>query len=421
MKELIKSRLNRIENLTDRALLKQIVNGVFIGLADYTEEQLQEIRDQVFYEIEDQEDQFDIYYQLLPKDEVDPISEFFFPLNEADLQELEEMEQLKEQIAGRAGAYLSKVYLDCDFLKIRDFLENSQKRTFTGMIETNVTSYPVNFLVKPYNGYLRQLEDLYTNFIGNSLPWKTVLHPHLYKFISIHLKDKLSLDKEEKIKKISFDLEEMKPYQRIDTIPLWNIRILDVRNESFAVPAQDHINYQHTINIEKFGMNHGYLVDTSRTAIHYVRKTQESMTIISPNEKILNWQIYQFVQPESFLAELTIKSNHKEDSFTDRFAKRENFTIRSMCEISRIINRYSLMKDFSLEQIEILNQLPEKIQTYEVNSFLKDHIREEVNRSPMLLSFSTKQQTARTRDELSFLVSEIQLHFPEFFCIGALL
>ncbi|MBL1230521.1 hypothetical protein IW492_14920 [Enterococcus sp. BWB1-3] len=421
MKELLKSRLDRIDDLNDRLLLKQIINGVFSGLADYTDTQLQEIRNQVFDEIQDDFDQFDIYYHFLPKDEVDPISDFFFPVDEKDLEELEEMKELSELVSAAPEVFLSKVYLDCDYLNYQTFMQKSENRLFKGEIETNNQTYNVKFRVRPYTGYIEKLKHLYINFADNGLPWKTVLHPYLYKFISIHLADPLPLEEQEIIRRISFNLEEMEPYQRINHVPLWNVRQLEIRNESFAVPALDHINFQHTVNIEKFGLAHGYLVDTSKAEISYVKKTEGAITIISPNERVLNWQIYQFIQPEAQNNPLTLQSNHRNDFFTDRFARRENFTIRSMCEISRIINTYQMMERFSLEEIRLLEQLPTVRETYEVNSFLEDYLREEMDRTPMLLSFKSKSSITTVRDELSFLVSEIQLHFPEFTCIGELL
>ncbi|WP_086347948.1 hypothetical protein [Candidatus Enterococcus clewellii] len=421
MKDLLKSRLDRIDDLNDRKLLKQIINGVFNGLVEYTEDQFEAIQQQVFNEIEDHTDQFDVYYHILPKDEVDPIADFFFPIDENDLREFEEMEQLTEAIQSTPEVLISKVYLACDYLQFQKFMRECRERVFKGTVETNQETYPVDFKIKPYSGYLEKLEQMYINFTDNSLAWKTILHPYIYKFIGVHLIENLTLAEGEKVKKISFDLQEMEPYQKIDHVPLWNVRLLEIRNESFAVPARDHINYQHTINIEKYGINHGYLVDTKAANINYVRKSIDSLTVISPNEKVLSWQIYQFLQLGERVEALDLQSNHKQDFFTDRFARRENFTVRSMCEISRIINTYSMMANFSLEKIELLEQLPPIKETYEVNTFLKDYIREEVHRTPMLLSFTTKKQGLTTRDELSFLVSEIQLHFPEFTCLGELL
>ena len=424
MKELLKSRLDRIEDLQDRVLLKQIINGVFNGLTDYTQEQLQAIRDQVFYEIEDPSDHFDVYYHILPMDEVDPISDLFFPVEEADLKEQEGLQQLTELLQEKPEGILSKVFLDCDYLQYRQFIDTCKSRRFHGRIDTTLGSYEAGFIIRPYQGYIEKLERLYINFTDNGLPWRTVLHPYLYKFISVHLAQPLDLAEGEQLTKISFNLEEMEPFQKINYVPLWNVRLLDIRNESFAVPALDHINFQHTVNIEKYGLRHGYLVDTSHAEISYVQKTANAMTIISPSERVLSWQIYQFIQPEEHqqTSPLTLRSNHKNDFFTDRFARRENFTVRSMCEISRIINTYSMMESFSLEEIKLLENSPDVRETYEVNSFLKDYLRDELDRTTMLLSFQTSMsETAIVRDEISFLVSEIQLHFPEFSCIGELL
>lgn len=417
MKDLIKDRLDKIENLEDRRLLKQILNRLFTSLTEYTEEELFQIKKQVLDEIENTNEQFDIYYQLLPKDEVDIISDFFFPVQKIDLQEMEESTDNQIEL----NQLMKKVYLNCDFLQINRFIQSLPGREFNGTIETTKQTYHVLFSVQEYKGYMEQIGHLYANFIENHFPWRTVLHPPLFKFVGVHMNQELLLDEDEKIKKIEIDLQEMDTYKKMDMVPLWNIKKLYIKNESFAVPAYDQIHFKHTINITEFGNQHGYIVDASQVDLSYVRKDKTSITIFSNTEKIMDWQIFQIIQPQTISEDLYQKSNHREDYYADRFAKRENFTIRSMCEISRMIQPFSLMNGFVLEKVTMKKKLPMTVETYDVNRFVTDSIREDEDRKVMLLSFKAEKVTSMTRDEMSFLVSEIQLSFPEFLCVGELM
>ncbi|GAB2022761.1 hypothetical protein RyT2_18350 [Pseudolactococcus yaeyamensis] len=421
MKEILQSRLNQLPSLEERAVLKEILNGVFSGLIDYTDQELSAIKDRVFNDIEDEASKFDVFYQITSKDEFNPISSLYFPIDENDLSEENDLEILSSRIREDEQVTLTKVYLNCDFIKINRFLKTSQNRQFRGNLVTTQREIPIKVGVRPYTGYIQQLEQLYINFINNDMPWQTILHPYLYKFIEINLATKVDLAIDEQVIKVEWHLEEMDAYQKMDTVPLWNIKQFEVKNESFPVPAKDRVNFEHTINLEKHGLQHGYLLNVDKQNVLYVRKGLQDLTIISKDERVPKWKVFQFIQPSQEEAITLLNSNHQELFFTDRFAKRENHTVRSMCEISRIINGYVFMKNIALEHVEIVEEYTDTIETYEVNPFIKDNIRAEMNRTVMVLSFKVSQQSQTIRDEISFLVSEVQLHFPEFRCVGKII
>ncbi|HEX3009021.1 MAG TPA: hypothetical protein VHO90_15565 [Bacteroidales bacterium] len=74
MRETIQEKVNRIEDLEQRKLLKNIVMGAFISLLDYQEESLKNLEERVFSEIEDAEERYSVYFTAFSSDETTIIS-----------------------------------------------------------------------------------------------------------------------------------------------------------------------------------------------------------------------------------------------------------------------------------------------------------------------------------------------------------
>ena len=61
-------------------------------------------------------------------------------------------------------------------------------------------------------------------------------------------------------------------------------------------------------------------------------------------------------------------------------------------------------------------------ETYEVNGFLKDEIRDVAVSKSLILKFRPlKRNSIILRDVLSFLTSQVQTIYPEFHCLGVLI
>lgn len=55
-----------------------------------------------------------------------------------------------------------------------------------------------------------------------------------------------------------------------------------------------------------------------------------------------------------------------------------------------------------------------------MNPFISDHVRSEKDKKVMKLRFRASDNSFIRHDILSFLVSEIQMYFPEYKCEGEL-
>jgi len=93
-------------------------------------------------------------------------------------------------------------------------------------------------------------------------------------------------------------------------------------------------------------------------------------------------------------------------------------TIKTKVELIRLIRSYEAAKDLSLHSIQIVDGLRDGV-TYDVNPFLTDELRDGFVSKTMLLQFRiTTKDYFTDQDVLSFLITQVQLAYPEFHCIG---
>lgn len=422
MNELWKERLQKIENLEERRLLRGILTDAFGHLENYSNEQFEKIEKRVFDEIEDIESNFDIYCSMVSLEEYDPISDFQFPLCPEDVStEKIDITALIEGMESGNKPIMDKIYLEMDYLELKDLQKSLKKRTFHGKLVTNKKEYPIEITLHPHKGYEERLEYLYNVFLQNNIPWRTVFHPYLHKFMDLRLETNIIFEDRENIEEVTFDLEEIEPYKKVNQVPLWNIRKLMYENAGFPSPAGDRINYEHTLHLATGVDEHGYLVDSSSKNIHFIRRERNGISIISPIQRVSQWNLLQVVKRNPKIPVGTsFFGNDRKEMFTDRFARRESRIVRSEAEIKRIINTFTASEEVELVGITLHEDGDGNRETYRNNPFLKDYVRTEEVKKTLQLSFSAKEENIFVRDRISFLVSEVQCYFPEYECMGEL-
>ncbi|WP_139488168.1 normocyte-binding protein [Brevibacillus dissolubilis] len=465
MREIILDRLSKIDDLEQRKLLKNIVTGVFLNLVEYQEEMNRRLEERVFNEIEDWEEKHDVYATLCARQEVDPIHEFLFPMIPEDVEPLTwEMPTLLSALANGEDVRLMPVYLECDVRTLQGVTDIDrtssddhhamtsrtstpiQPRLFTGTITTTSGIYPIQARLEPNRTYLHEIEKLYHAFQKNNIPWKTVNHPYAHKFFDVILTGATGLRSEDEIISIHVDLEEYEPFKRVDVIPLWNIERLTLKNSGFPIPADDRVNFEHVLPLRKTGVEHGYLVDAYAAGddsnagsepIRYIKRTVDELTIVSPQERAGMWHVWKITQPvhnQIGRLEYELLSNRRKKSFIGKFAQKQVIAVRSKGEILRIVHSFEASKYVELVDIEIresggftnLNDTSYfsgvgylSGTTYPMNPFIRDQIRVDQDKNILLLRFKPREGTPFIQNEImSFLVSEVERHVPEYRCEG---
>ncbi|MCL1989640.1 MAG: hypothetical protein FWG67_01995 [Defluviitaleaceae bacterium] len=425
MKEHWQERLLKIEDLTERRLLRGVLLAAFENIETYTDQQLAAIKQRVFDESKPDHDQFNIYTSVVSIDDYDPINDFLFPMDESDLKELPfDATVITEMAQAGEKPILGKLYFELDHLMLKEIHHSLQGRTFKGHLQTNRDDYPIEVSLTPFTGYQQQIERLYGLYLENNIPWRTVLHPSIHKFIEIRLETTLEFRKQEKIEAITLQLEELETHQQINHIPLWNIKTKPFTNQGFPMPAGDRINYEHVLMFEEDIRKQGYLIDSASEAdgVINTRLEADRLILISSKDLISKWKLWIIVNPlETDLTLPHLTSNRKIESFIDHFASRTSRVIRTLGEIHRLANLFTDVTTLTLIDMKITAHHHVKSETYPLNPFIKDDIRKDDAKSIMHLTFQTDTLTPYTRDYMSFLTSEINLYFPEYHCVGELL
>ncbi|MNI17951.1 hypothetical protein D3C73_713430 [compost metagenome] len=425
MKEIILDRLNKMEDLQQRRLLRSLMSGVFLNLVEYQEELNRQLELRVFEEVADYDGKHDVYVSLCRREEWDPLHEYLFPMipEDTELQKIN-LRDIVESLNDNKEVKLCSLYLECGYPLIQRLLLSN--RRFQGELTTNNNRYTIEVKLERNTTYIQEIEKLYHIFLSNGLPWKTVNHPYAYKFVDAVLtKVEGQLTEDEEVLELTVHLGEYEAYKRADIVPLWNIQHLQLKTGGFPVPAADRVNFEHVLPLRKTGTQHGYLVNVDDDSIRYIKRSPEELTVVSSHEKSDTWQVLKLVEPVASSISrpgFALLSNQQREDFISSYGRKQGQVVRSKGEIMRLVNSFTFSEWLELADIEIRPAGFNHAITYELNRFITDEVRVDNGKWRMCLKFNnlgiSKHLEFLAEDLMSFLVSEVQLRFPEYRCEG---
>lgn len=425
MEEMIKKEISLIDSLQERVVFKDIVEQLFLSLYETNQEMYRELESRIMDDLAFDINRYQVTLGIMEKEYVDSSHHLLSPIREEDVHDREYeipeiLTQLKEEGRFRVKTY----FMEYDYLGIEKLLA---RKKIGGRVYTDRGDYPAEFEVRKNEDYLREISHLYEVFVSNGVPWQTVNAPYLHKYIDVDL---VSLPEEawpsQGVLKIEPDLEEFAQWAHEDFIPIWNIRKLQMDSVGFPVPCEDHKSYEHTISIREYGNEHVYLID-DKVHIHSIRQKENRLIIMGEEAEARKWQVYMIRNGQNRKFErftYPLMTNQRKDEFLERFGRRQDRRVRTEGELARFIQGYGMEEYVAYEGYEILDreQVTETSETYSMNDFILDEIREGEYRKCLVLLFRRKgTQTFLLRDIMSFLVSEVQLMYGEYMCEGRLL
>ncbi|UJF32216.1 normocyte-binding protein [Paenibacillus hexagrammi] len=466
MREIVTDRLSKMEDLEQRKLLRHILTGVFSQLADRQEDACRQLEERVFREVAGSGDLYTVYASVCHREELDPIDEFLHPMLPEDAlpAAMPEAGELAACLERGEEAKLQSFYMECDMDRMNRLL--AEWRTFRGELVTPEGTIGMKVRVTAKKDYIQAIEKLYGLFRLNGVPWTTVNHPYAYKFIDVHLVECESVLHEGLvINEIRIHLEEYEADKRIDWIPLWNIERLMFQSSGFPIPALDKINYEHVLSIRRTGSGHGYLVDAHEEELRYVKREVNEIVIVSPKSKAGGWSMWKVAQPdlavagkgasgagkaaaasttasalagtpEGMSAGTSVKrpeglpvhvSNRRRITFASGFERLQAASLRSIGDVKRIVYSFEAAAGLRLDKVELLSSDAQaRMESaergfYSMNPFLKDTLRIEREKRVLLLGFTVTVAAPLVLDRISFLMSEVQRHLPEYQVMGACL
>ncbi len=412
--------------LEERVVFKELMEGVFLSLYETNQKMYEALENRVKEELDYDKNRYQIKTGLIEREFFDESHHLLFPMEERDLEgNPYDMKEILRAVTEEGAFPLMKVMLRCDFLELQRLLQ--AQHVFEGVIETEepAQEWKIEVRLRENREYLKKIEYLYLLFARNGIPWQTVNAPYLYKMADLIVTGlPEGITGREKIKQVAVQFGEYSKIIQKDVIPVWNIQKLKLDSVGFPTPCEDHQNFEHHISLRQYGAEHAYLVEDDRN-IHSVSQSSNKLRIICDAGEAKKWSIYQIRSSEEQKIDrytFPVMGNGREDSFAEKYQRKWNQHIRTKTELLHFIRGYGLEAYVSYQDCRIEDCFPGGQETYSMNFFIQDEIRDKTAQKKLILYFRAGQKLDwLQRDILSFLVSEVQRIYPEYDCGGILL
>lgn len=422
MEEIIKKEISQISGLQERVVFKDIIEQIFLSLYETNQEMYRELESRIMDDLAFDINRYRICTGVTEREYVDRSHHLLFPMREEDLEEkVWTIGEIMEEIREKGKCRIKTYFMECDYLHIRKLLE---RQKLSGVLQTQQGEYAVEYELAFHKDYLQEIRHLYEVFISNGISWQTVNTPYLYKYVDVYL---TGLPEEAEWTQVVTGIqpawEEYSSLVHDNYVPIWNIRKLRMDSVGFPVPCENHRGYEHTISIREYGNEHVYLID-DREHIYSVRQRENRLIVMGKESEARKWQVYTIRCGENRRFDrftYPLMTNQRKDEFIERFRRQQGMKVRTNAELARFIKGFGMEEYVEYEGFEWKERSTQAAETYSMNSFILDEIREKEYKRCLVLRFRGKgRQTFLLRDIMSFLVSEVQLLYGEYRCEGIL-
>ncbi|MGL4866901.1 hypothetical protein [Cetobacterium sp.] len=416
MQHILKIIENDLKNLTkdEREEFRTAILNSFTRITEGIDKKINKFEKRILETVGETRENIDIFIALISKEEYYLHEDKFFPM-------LENTEiSLKDALTIRNGKF-KEIYLSISSDKVEQY--NGKILNASVTIEGETFQLKLKLILNLK--YEEQVKKLYEVFNLNNLKWKTLLNPYLKKMFILQI-----IEYDEKLlsllngnEKIDIDKESLENIWHDDILLCWNIKEKEVLGEGIIRPTKDRI---HLENILNFSSNKNiYVCPIENCYVYLAEKIgQEQIMIISEDKKNILWKIWEIQEiEEEKLKKLNYKSfnNKMELHFINKLKLEKDLRIRTISELERILNSFSIFKEyFSFITATVIEKETENYIGYDVNTFILDEFRLKGHQKILKIKLKKLKKDEFTVDILSFVISEIQIYFPEYKCIGEL-
>jgi len=425
MRQYIADRLDEMKSVTEKDMLRDVMENIFIPMYENIEGQYQRLERRVREEMPLKVSNYAIWSTLMERENAVGGCPYLFPILDEDLHKPEiEVSEIQERLRNEKEIRLDTVFLQADYLTCRA-LENSGE-IFSGILRTESGEIDVGIRLRISKRYADGVHSLYKLFISNGIPWQTINSPYIFKMFDVmliradlHCKEASGI-----VSGYEVVFGEYNEQIRRGLVPAWNVCKQRIKSEDFPLAALDKVNYEYLFELDEDESDYGYLADYNSADISAMRREENTLIVTSPAPRGIIFDMFKIMKhrdyaTDNFIYELT--NNTLEDSFATRMVSHYGTVIKTNAELRRLLGAYDVSSYIELNSAQIVYGAVEG-ETYEVNGFLKDEIRDVSVSKSLLLKFRPlKRHPYILRDVMSFLVSQVQLIYPEFRCVGVLL
>ncbi|MBC2857064.1 hypothetical protein H3N56_11535 [Cetobacterium sp. 2A] len=416
MQHILKIIENDLKNLSkdEREEFRTAILSSFMKVTSGIDKKITSFEKRILETVGETKEKIDIFVALISKDEYYLYEDKFFPMIKNDESSLNDILSMNEK-------KYKDIYLSIPSNKISQY----HGKILKGFITIKEEVFQIKFRLIFNSKYEDKVKKLYEIFNLNNLKWKTLLNPYLKKMFTLEIVeyDEVLLSILDGTEKIEIEKEDFKDIWHEDILLCWNIKGKEVLGEGIIRPTKDRI---HLENILNFSSNRNiYICPIEDCNIYLVEKIgQEQIMIISEDKKNIIWKIWEIQEvEEEKLIKLKFKSfnNKMELHFINKLKLEKDLRIRTVSELERILNSFPIFRKYFTFVTTVVTEKEEDFIGYEVNSFILDEFRLKGYQKVLKIKFKNLREDEFTNDILSFVISEIQIYFPEYKCIGELI
>lgn len=399
---LLNDRIGRLKEWTNTESLNEILFKTLSSLNDYTNESFAKLTQEIREESALNEKPPVIKTAVNAGDDADK-QLFLYPVSTAP--------------PINNSGYITTVFAECDYGTIQELINH----TFTAEIRGKTGTCRSHVNLRYSQKYLQKLEYLYYTFSANELPWSTVNGTYFYKFLDVICKKDLEHEIGE-IESFDINFSQFEGFISYDKTLLWNVKQISAPVVTCeARPAYDAIQYEHELKDLQFDQNQ-YLVCPTGERFSSFRQGQR-MYVRTYTSQLTQVELLRigFSDEANSQFYLPVKSNKKKEGFINSLARGSYIPTRS--EAERIVNAISELAQLLLLDVKIIPYTDENVKRYtglNYNSFIERKAFLS-NKSLLLFSFKTSENKLWAHELMYFALSELQLYFYEYCCVGELL
>jgi len=310
--------------------------------------------------------------------------------------------------------YITTVFAHCDYLTMQRLM----RQTYTAKIQGKAGTFQTQVELKYSSKYLQKMESLYYAFSENELPWATINGRYFYKFLDVCSKQQIN----QEIDGFEIDFAPYEKYVSYDKVLLWNISTIAAPVAACeAKPAYNAIQYEHLLKNIPIDEDQ-YLVCSLGEKFSSFRRGKE-IYVRTYKKKFEQIELLRIISNEDSECPLflPVKSNQKKPGFVNAMAGK-NY-IPTWGEAERIISSLGETADLRLVDIQVPPCTDDNMARYkgvDYNSFREENMVLK-DRKPLLFTFDIRADKLWAHEIMYYILSELQLHFYEYRCVGKLL
>lgn len=405
----IQRQLKSIDDLDQRRFARELLLEGLGKVFAWTESRYEALEQRVLRELDMPGEKFSVSMTVAPEKDYDPINSFWFPVYPEDVAKAEPEKG-------------KRIYLAASDQELGRFIRQGVVK---GIWEEE--GKEILFRIRKPERYREAMRRLYSLFVTNHVPWRTVHMGHLDRLFELTPEEALPEDAE-----VRLQWGEWEKMVREDVVPLWNLERQSISSQQYRIPNLDEVIYEYTFFLpDERAEEDGYLMEAGEDILS-IRYEKNSVLIKTGRASLQNVWAYRLHQGEppkdTFGYGDPILSNRRKDHMAARYLHQTGNFLQTPAELARKVRELSGGYEIEVLDYEItdrtgLAKAGEAVILGDMNGFSGTQVFSRDSRSVLLIRMETKGdvQDFLCQSQVRYILSQLQMEFMEYQCAGILL